>query len=806
MVNESVGECVESPRLLGVLLALATVAACSSCHRQSAGSPAPTDPVPAPGPADEPLTASIAPDLASPGDRVDDADRTDPRFDPARASIDPESALGRARNALDNGESALARALAEPAIFSGTLPREDADRLRWIAARAAQATEDIDAAIRFWSEIDDAGPLGPWARLTRARQLLDPAPEQARLALAPLLEMDWPGRSEAEILHAFASTKTADPSTAVALLRQAARRGPMRNELELALAKILAESADPEERAEAVEVLRGIDTRIPASRIGREAAARIAALLPTFPPRIRRRLATPSPAERLARAEALERTRELEDAEREFASLARFLSGRGQIRCEARLGEGRVMYRRRRERQAAAPMLAAVARECRNDDTRAAAHWYAAKSYSGSSRPREAMAQYDVLAEELPEHRLADDALILAGRIASELGDAAGAERRMNDAIARGGDMADEARFRNAWNAFRAGQYDAALAGFDAALAADIDERGEDERGRTLYWRARVLAALERIEEAKAQLHAIVVAFPLSYYAQQSLIRLGELGEDADALLPPHPETVSALRFALGELGISETDLEVAIALLQVGESSAALDEMTRLQEASGHQDDPRWLWLLATLCDAGRAYTRSVELIRRRARTEVMDSAPAAEHFTRWTIAYPRAFEPLMDDIAERENVPAAFIRAVAREESSFNARAISAASAYGLMQVIGPTARRVGGPLGLPTDPESLRTAAVNARIGAHYVAGLRRRYEANVALVPAAYNAGEGAVDRWLREDSERPLDVFIEEIPYEETRRYTRRVLQSWGIYAWLYERTLPEWPVRVPSRG
>ncbi|MEM6960691.1 MAG: hypothetical protein AAF550_02975, partial [Myxococcota bacterium] len=67
----------------------------------------------------------------------------------------------------------------------------------------------------------------------------------------------------------------------------------------------------------------------------------------------------------------------------------------------------------------------------------------------------------------------------------------------------------------------------------------------------------------------------------------------------------------------------------------------------------------------------------------------------------------------------------------------------------------------------------------------------------------LVPAAYNAGHGAVNRWLRSRGDLPLDAFIETIPFEETRRYTRRVLQTYGVYAWLEEEKLPVWPLQLP---
>ena len=109
-----------------------------------------------------------------------------------------------------------------------------------------------------------------------------------------------------------------------------------------------------------------------------------------------------------------------------------------------------------------------------------------------------------------------------------------------------------------------------------------------------------------------------------------------------------------------------------------------------------------------------------------------------------------------------------------------------------------------RFAPEVGEKATPRTLRKPEVNLRIGARYMAWLWERLNENPALVPAAYNAGEGAVRRWLVEDSERPLDIFIEEIPYDETRRYTRRVLQTYGVYQWLADEQLPKLRTRLPG--
>jgi soluble lytic murein transglycosylase len=167
------------------------------------------------------------------------------------------------------------------------------------------------------------------------------------------------------------------------------------------------------------------------------------------------------------------------------------------------------------------------------------------------------------------------------------------------------------------------------------------------------------------------------------------------------------------------------------------------------------------------------------------------------------WRIAYPRAYDALIEQAAGEAQVPSDLLRAIAREESAWSPDAVSPAQAYGLIQLIVPTARLHAAPLGLPSDPESLKRPEVNLRIGAHFVQSLFQRYAGNPAVVPAAYNAGYVAADRWLRERHGQPLDAWIESIPYSETRRYTRRVLQSYGVYAWLDTGKLPALPAALP---
>jgi soluble lytic murein transglycosylase len=240
-----------------------------------------------------------------------------------------------------------------------------------------------------------------------------------------------------------------------------------------------------------------------------------------------------------------------------------------------------------------------------------------------------------------------------------------------------------------------------------------------------------------------------------------------------------------------------------AVELLRVNEPERAMRELTSLG-LLGETADEEEMWLAASVLDGAGAHPEASLLARRHLRG-FLDDAPVGEARHRWRIAYPRAFAPLIEDAAEAEGVPATFVRAIAREESAFDPRAVSVANAYGLIQLIRPTARRFGDELGLPSTPQALKTPEINVRIGTRFIGFLFRRYADNPAVVPSAYNAGEGASDRWLRERGDRSLDVWIEDIPYDETRRYTRRVLQTWGTYAWLDEGQLPALAETLPQR-
>jgi soluble lytic murein transglycosylase len=385
------------------------------------------------------------------------------------------------------------------------------------------------------------------------------------------------------------------------------------------------------------------------------------------------------------------------------------------------------------------------------------------------------------------------------------LGDNASARASLTQLlqIAPHGDVHADARFALAWLERSERHFDAALVQLSQLMAEGAGEQSEDIVGRASYWYART--QLDRGDRAAARTGfvSLISAHPLTYYAQQALARLTEFdGVAAAAALAALRDDTQHVNTRLAERPeLRGREFQTAIELLRVGEMDLALDELDAFGAFRTSASDE--LYMLATsLVQEFGAEPKAVQLARRRV-TRVMCKAPTGTALGLYRVVFPRAYRPLLDDIAQRTNVPAAFVRAVAREESSFDPSAVSKANAYGLIQLIRSTARAYGKPLGLKSDPESLKQPEINLRIGTNFMRDLFERYKGNPALVPSAYNAGPGATDRWLRERPNQALDEWIENIPYTETRRYTRRVLQSYGVYAWLDEGRIPTLSQHLP---
>ena len=141
----------------------------------------------------------------------------------------------------------------------------------------------------------------------------------------------------------------------------------------------------------------------------------------------------------------------------------------------------------------------------------------------------------------------------------------------------------------------------------------------------------------------------------------------------------------------------------------------------------------------------------------------------------------FPEAYREYFLHWGQQTGMDPYLLMGIARRESAYNAQALSPAGARGLMQIMPGTATLLSRQLGIrDPGPYGVLDPELNIRLGSTYIRDMAERYRGNRLAATAAYNAGPGRVDRWLR-DAPEEFDLFVEAIPFRETRNYVQAVL-------------------------
>ncbi|MCG6943124.1 MAG: lytic transglycosylase domain-containing protein [Thiohalocapsa sp.] len=216
-----------------------------------------------------------------------------------------------------------------------------------------------------------------------------------------------------------------------------------------------------------------------------------------------------------------------------------------------------------------------------------------------------------------------------------------------------------------------------------------------------------------------------------------------------------------------------------------------ASDTAARIRElqALGRDADVSREWReLTRNADAGALRTAALLGQQLGLVTESIFTLARGYYWDDISLRFPLLYTGLVADRAGRNGLAQDWVYALIRQESAFDADVASHAGAVGLMQLMPGTARDVARALGRPLPGRmDLIDPALNVTLGTRYLAAMRERFGGNEVLATAAYNAGPGAVSRWLPE-APMAADLWISAIPYAETRDYVRRVLTYRVIYA------------------
>ena len=321
-------------------------------------------------------------------------------------------------------------------------------------------------------------------------------------------------------------------------------------------------------------------------------------------------------------------------------------------------------------------------------------------------------------------------------------------------------------------------QWDEAL---DAIAAMSGEERG---RERWRYWRARALEATGEREEARAEFESL--ARTRDYYGFLAADRLESGYRFNHRPLEVAPEAVERVA--------AMPAVQRALELLALERRTDARREWRELTRGLGEEELQAAAWLAHCRDWHGRA-------ILTIARTPERDDLD---------LRFPFDFRDAVESASSRRSLAPATVYAFIRKESAFMADARSSKGALGLMQILPRTGRMLMRERGERLQRRSqLLAPDLNVALGTQYIRSLLSKSGDSLVLAAASYNAGPHRMRSWLPEDGELEAALWIDNIPFTETRRYVRRLL----AYIAIYEYRLGQNPTRlsermppVPARG
>lgn len=719
--------------------------------------------------------------------------------------LEPYFSLGReagARRALEAGTPKravpLLRALCKPGRKH---PREL--QLRFLLAHAlhragqhAQAAAELEALAPRYPLLADYCLIQAARSHLRAGQRLEAERAAARVSTG---SVPWMAAQalRAEALHDLGRLAEASAIWVAHLQRGGGQRARAHLQigegLEAEARQGGARAASA--RAEALEHYKRVTVLAPASALASEAEKRIAAIASALPDG--KRASELSLDQRLERALQLFRGQKNAAAEKELAALHAERALDIRRRCKVVFYLGKSVFKQR-QRARAAPYYLEAVKLCRaagESELTVKSLYDAGRALMNARRYAEAIQALATIERDFPAHSYADDARIWISEGYEALKRPAELERVLAALPGRypSGDMAHEALWRLARNAYLERRFPLALAYLERSLSELGRPRYYYALGQALYWRARILEQTGRVSEAQRSYERCIREYPLSYYALLAFNRLRERHRPLyqrleHELIGGTGRGAGQWRFPPRELYAEPAFLR-GVELARLGFGREAEGELRQVGLDGGKGRRPGDTWLAALLFD--RAGLWHISHRAPRFDGSYKRSYPLGEEYRRWAIAYPRGFQPLVQQDARRAGLPEALVYSIIREESGFSTEIESYANALGLMQLILPTARTAAAQHRQEVTRDALSDPAVNIRLGTTFLGFLYKHFHRSAALAIASYNAGEGATFKWLRQMGTIPLDELIERIPYDQTRRYTKRVLSSLFTYSVLY---------------
>jgi soluble lytic murein transglycosylase len=626
-----------------------------------------------------------------------------------------------------------------------------------------------------WLELAKKDPLlGDYALYWAAQTDLAQHQEAAALADLRQVRQDYPDSvitEQALQSIAVAATALNQPDEAVSLLN-AYSMTDQRPGLLLMRAQASEKAGRPLDAAKDYQALY---MRFAVSEQAREAAVRLdflrgssAAQIPQIPL-----------DQRIAHAGILFNAKDWGGARNEYSAILPQLSGADVERAELRILECGVVL--------GASPTEMIALKITDPDVDAERSYALAEYYRSHQQETDMVTSVENAFARAPSSKSALSALFLAGNfywVHLDRDRASDFYKRVAERFPTSPD-AVSAQWRVAWTAALKRAPEA------AELLQEHLRRftGSIYTPDALYWLGRLADEAGVPGLARSYYDKLIERFPQNYFENLALSRVRALDRGPKQIpdvLATIPSVPVFQKMADVIPAAAEKRHERAVALQSISFDASAELELRAAYAATG---EPRLLLEAAQAAvDAGHCGSAivTVRQIYPQLEAHPLSDVPR----TVWLAAYAMPYESSIRHWSESSGIDPMLVAGLVRQESAFSPEAHSPANAFGLMQLLPSTARRLAKQAKIRYANSRLLDPDYNVRLGTIYVADLQKQF-GNIESALAAYNAGEDRVESWTAGQNYREPAEFVESIPFTETRQYVQIVTRNADIYRRLY---------------
>jgi soluble lytic murein transglycosylase len=438
---------------------------------------------------------------------------------------------------------------------------------------------------------------------------------------------------------------------------------------------------------------------------------------------------------------------------------------------------GRIFFDMRDRYQEAYSTLTTAKKYAYDQSSREEAWFWSSRALSRLDRDQESIKSHLEMVNQYPKGQYAPRALFYAGWLDYNQNNCNNAIPIFSSVVKRYPDSkwAQEAAWFSAWCQIK-----------NKAWQKAIDKLSTQRRslsvplaGQALYWTGYAYHQLSNTNQAQKFWHKTIQRAPLSWYSLLARARLGKTAPQLNSAprRQKHTPVKSNLLLKAKEL-IGAEIFDLARHLLRHNEE----------KYLNQHSNFNVLASLLDTYRDAGD-YNRAWLLAIRKGYGSLL-RLPTTKNIFIWEHSYAKCARDLLHKHVGSDPQTILFLQAIMRTESGFDPLALSNANARGLLQVYPPTADRITAKLNIEYTQDDLFIPDTNIQLASWILVRLLHFFENQWPLAAAAYNSQPEKVIEWMKKNKNSSLDIFVESIPYTETRRYAKRVTEAFARYLYL----------------